>query len=57
MAEAPLLFERDGPLALVTFNRPEARNAITWEMYDGLLAARNELLEALAPMRRDLARR
>ncbi len=38
MAEQ-LLFERDGPLALVTFNRPEARNAITWEMYDGLLAA------------------
>jgi enoyl-CoA hydratase/carnithine racemase len=34
-----LLFERDGPLALVTFNRPQARNAITWEMYDGLLAA------------------
>ena len=39
MAEAPLLFEKDGPLALVTFNRPEARNAITWEMYDGLVAA------------------
>ncbi len=36
---APLLFEVEGPLALVTFNRPEARNAITWEMYDGLLAA------------------
>ena len=34
-----LLFDREGPLALVTFNRPEARNAITWEMYDGLLAA------------------
>jgi enoyl-CoA hydratase/carnithine racemase len=34
-----LLFERDGPLALVTFNRPQARNAVTWEMYDGLLAA------------------
>jgi enoyl-CoA hydratase/carnithine racemase len=34
-----LLFERDGPLALVTFNRPEARNAITWAMYDGLVAA------------------
>ena len=34
-----LLFERDGPLALVTFNRPQARNAITWAMYDGLLAA------------------
>jgi enoyl-CoA hydratase/carnithine racemase len=34
-----LRFEREGPLALVTFNRPQARNAITWEMYDGLLAA------------------
>jgi enoyl-CoA hydratase/carnithine racemase len=34
-----LLFERDGPLALVTFNRPQARNAVTWAMYDGLLEA------------------
>jgi enoyl-CoA hydratase/carnithine racemase len=34
-----LLLEREGPLAIVTFNRPEARNAITWEMYDGLLGA------------------
>jgi enoyl-CoA hydratase len=34
-----LLFERDGPLALVTFNRPQARNALTWAMYDGLLEA------------------
>jgi enoyl-CoA hydratase/carnithine racemase len=34
-----LLFEREGPLALVTFNRPQARNAITWAMYDGLLEA------------------
>jgi enoyl-CoA hydratase/carnithine racemase len=34
-----LLFERDGPLAIVTFNRPQARNAVTWAMYDGLLAA------------------
>jgi enoyl-CoA hydratase len=39
VTEAPLLFEKDGPLAIVTFNRPEARNAITWEMYDGLVAA------------------
>ena len=38
MAEE-LLFEREGPLAVVTFNRPQARNAITWAMYDGLLAA------------------
>lgn len=31
-----LLFEQDGPIAMLTFNRPEARNAMTWEMYDGL---------------------
>jgi enoyl-CoA hydratase/carnithine racemase len=34
-----LLFEVDGPLAFVTFNRPQARNAMTWAMYDGLLDA------------------
>ena len=39
MSEPELLFERDGPLALVTFNRPEARNAMTWAMYDGLVEA------------------
>src|SRR4029078_10699886 len=32
-------FETDGPLAILTFNRPEARNAMTWEMYDALIAA------------------
>ena len=36
---AHTLFETDGPLAFLTFNRPEARNAMTWEMYDALLAA------------------
>ena len=34
-----LLYEIDGPLAFVTFNRPQARNAMTWAMYDGLVAA------------------
>ena len=29
----------EGPLAWLTFDRPEARNAITWAMYDGLLRA------------------
>ena len=33
-----LLFERRGPAAFVTFNRPEARNAMTWEMYEALFA-------------------
>ena len=32
-----LEFEHDGPFAFLTFNRPEARNALTWEMYDGLV--------------------
>src|SRR3954468_12207472 len=36
---AHTLFETDGPLATLTFNRPEARNAMTWEMYESLVAA------------------
>jgi enoyl-CoA hydratase len=32
-------FETDGPLAILTFNRPEARNAMTWEMYQALVDA------------------
>src|SRR3981081_159871 len=33
------IFEADGPIATLTFNRPEARNAMTWEMYEALVAA------------------
>jgi enoyl-CoA hydratase len=33
------LFSVEPPLAYLTFNRPEARNALTWEMYQGLLDA------------------
>jgi enoyl-CoA hydratase/carnithine racemase len=32
-------FETDGALATLTFNRPEARNAMTWEMYEALVEA------------------
>jgi enoyl-CoA hydratase/carnithine racemase len=32
-------FDVDGPLAILTFNRPEARNAMTWAMYEALVAA------------------
>ena len=39
MADPELLYETDGPLAVVTFNRPQARNAMTWAMYDGLVDA------------------
>ena len=33
------VFTADGPIASLTFNRPGARNALTWEMYDALVAA------------------
>src|SRR5258705_8874954 len=36
---AHTVFEVDGPIATLTFNRPEARNAMTWEMYEALVAA------------------
>ncbi len=36
MSEAELLIERDGPVAVLTLNRPEKRNALTFPMYEGL---------------------
>ena len=33
---ADFLVERDGPTALLTFNRPDARNSMTFEMYEAL---------------------
>jgi enoyl-CoA hydratase/carnithine racemase len=36
MVADDLLLDRDGRVALVTFNRPEARNAMTFEMYERL---------------------
>jgi len=38
-SEAELLYRQDGPVAWVTFNRPQARNAMTWAMYDALREA------------------
>ncbi|MFC7327278.1 enoyl-CoA hydratase/isomerase family protein [Marinactinospora rubrisoli] len=34
-----LITVAEGPVLTVTFNRPEQRNAMTWDMYDGLYAA------------------
>ena len=39
MSSPETLFQIDPPLAILTFNRPEARNAMTWAMYDALVAA------------------
>ncbi len=33
------IFSIEPPLAFLTFNRPEARNAMTWAMYDALTSA------------------
>lgn len=32
-----LVFKVHGSTAFLTFNRPDARNAMTWDMYDGLV--------------------
>lgn len=40
---AELLVARDGPIVTVTFNRPEARNAMTWNMYERLYEACEEV--------------
>jgi enoyl-CoA hydratase/carnithine racemase len=34
-----LRYERRGAVAILTFNRPDARNAMTWGMYEGLFEA------------------
>lgn len=34
-----LLYEENDQVATITFNRPAARNAMTWDMYEGLRAA------------------
>ena len=44
MAEDPeLLFERHGAVAVLTFNRPHARNAMTFAMYEGLVSTCDEV--------------
>ena len=39
MSTSHAVFSVSGPLATLTFNRPEARNAMTWEMYQALVDA------------------
>jgi len=33
------IFEIVGPIATLTFNRPDVRNAMTWSMYQALIDA------------------
>lgn len=39
MPTSRVQFETDGPLAFVTVNRPDARNAMTWDLYEALVDA------------------
>ena len=43
MSTSRAVFEIDGSLAFLTFNRPEARNAMTWDMYEALTDACDRL--------------
>jgi enoyl-CoA hydratase/carnithine racemase len=38
-----LIVERKGAIVWITFNRPQARNALTWNMYSGLEIACKEI--------------
>ncbi len=39
MSTTHATYDAHGPLATLTFNRPEARNAMTWDMYEALVDA------------------
>ena len=39
MPASSTLFNANGAVASLTFNRPDARNALTWEMYEALTGA------------------
>jgi enoyl-CoA hydratase/carnithine racemase len=43
VSDAETIFELEPPLAFITLNRPHARNAMTWGMYDALGAACEEV--------------
>ena len=44
-----LLYERRGAAAVITFNRPQARNAMTFAMYEGLVAHCDESTPTTSP--------
>lgn len=39
MPSSNVVWDIKGSVGIVTFNRPEARNALTWDMYDALVEA------------------
>ena len=45
MSDGEVRLVRDGAVATIWFDRPAARNAMTWAMYEGLAAACKELAQ------------
>ncbi|MFA6267402.1 MAG: enoyl-CoA hydratase/isomerase family protein [Pseudolabrys sp.] len=45
MSDGEVRLTRDGAVATILFDRPKARNAMTWGMYEGLAAACAELAQ------------
>lgn len=43
--EDELLFHREGDTGVITFNRPQARNALTFEMYESLATICNTIID------------
>ena len=43
MPSSNVVWAIDGPVGTFTFNRPQARNALTWDMYDALVDACEEV--------------
>jgi enoyl-CoA hydratase/carnithine racemase len=50
MPSSNLAWDINGSVGVVTFNRPKARNALTWDMYDALVTA-CDTAEAAADVR------
>jgi len=46
-----LLFHQEGLTGVITFNRPQARNAITFEMYESLASMCNQIIEKTLDIR------
>ena len=43
MPSSNVVWATEGPIGTLTFNRPQARNALTWDMYDAVVDACEEV--------------
>jgi enoyl-CoA hydratase len=46
-----LLFHQEGDIGFITFNRPQARNALTFEMYESLAGVCNRIIDKTLTIR------